>query len=180
MFMRRFTLLFLMLALVGVCRAQGTFHNKVLQKECKKTLKLMKKGGWDVYASPKTIDEAVTQYYMQLDADAMQSIIIIGHGCRKSAQLAHKEANAMALSETAGMIESEVSSATSLVMENLNSGKDVQSGLHTTNNVDVRVRQVLKGMRPCLQVYRKVMGKDSQEQTEVQVFYIVKNQNNEE
>ena len=165
-----------MLCFVGACFAQGTLRDKALRKECKKTLKLMKKGGWDVYASPKTIDEAVIQYYMELEADKMQSMIVIGHGCRKSAQLAQKEANAMALSETAGMIESEVASATSLVMENLNSGKDVQSGIRSNTNVDVRVRQTLKGMRPSLQVYRKVTGKDKQEQTEVQVFYLVKNQ----
>ena len=178
--MRRFTLLFLMLALVGLCSAQGTIQDKLLRKECKKTLKLMKKGGWDVYASSKTIDEAVTQYYTQLDAQGKTANIVIGHSCRKSAQLAQREANNMALSETAGMIESEVSGATSLVMENLNSGKDVHSSIRTNSNVDVRVRQNLKGMRPSLQVYRKVTGKDGQEQTEFQVFYLVKNNGNEE
>ena len=86
----------------------------------------------------------------------------------------------MALSETAGMIESEVASATSLVMENLNSGKDVKSGMRYSNDVNVRVRQVLKGMRPSLQVYRKVVGKDKAEQTEVQVFYLVNNNDNED
>lgn len=178
--MRKFTLLLLMLCLAGVCFAQGSIQDKTLRKECKKTLKLMKKGGWDVYASPKTIDEAVEQYYRQLEADGMRSVIIIGYGCRKSAQMAQKEANAMALSETAGMIESEVASATSLVMENLNSGKDVKSGMRYSNDVNVRVRQVLKGMRPSLQVYRKVVGKDKAEQTEVQVFYLVNNNDNED
>ncbi len=168
------TLLLLLLTLVQTGFSQSGIQDKLLRKECKKTIKLMKKGGWKVYASTASLETAVSGHFAQMEAGGGGLQLVVGHSRNKNENLAYSAARANALSQTAGMKESQISGATSLIMSNLNEGREAKSGLSFTNQFEISVRQTLKGMSPSLQVYRKVPGKKQELLTEVQMFYLVK------
>ena len=169
---RIISLITLLLCLTCLGFAQTGLQDKVLRKECKKTIKLMEKGGWHVFASTKSIETAVTQYYEQLEAGGNEVRLVVGHATATNENMALSTARANAMNMTAGMIESNVTGATTMMMTNLNQGKEVQSGLESTNVTEVSVRQSLKGMVPALQVYRTLPDKKGK--VEMQLFYLVK------
>ena len=168
------TLLLLLFTFVQAGSAQSSIQDKLLRKECKKTIKLMKKGGWKVYASAASLEAAVTRHFAQMDSGGNGLQLVIGHSRNKSENLAYSAARASAMNQTAGMKETQISGATSVVISNLNEGRDAKSGLDFSNVIETSVRQTLKGMSPSLQVYRHVPGQKQDVLTEMQVFYLVK------
>lgn len=155
-------------------QAQSSLTNKNLQKECKNTQKLLKKGGWKVYASSQSLESAVIGYYVDMETAGKSASMVFGHSCAGSENMAVSMADAHAKAMAAGMIATDVSDATIQTITNLNNNQDVQTSIEFTSVTRTSVSQLIKGMSPSMRVYRKVKDDNGKEMVEMMVYYLFK------
>ena len=86
----------LMMMLLAVCmmvttaQAQGLTKEqaKAVNKEVKKKLKELKKGGYEIFGSSRTLEAVLTKHYTTLETEGDKVIEIVGYSTAKSANLA--------------------------------------------------------------------------------------------
>ncbi len=155
-------------------QAQNAIADKNLQKECKKTQKLLKKGGWKVYASTQSLESAVEKYYVEMEAGGDSVILVMGQSRAGNENMAMSKAMANALSLSAGMIETNVSSVTNMIIANINEGKDIHSKSESDTHIITHICQTMKGMKPSLRIYRRITDDKGKEVVEMNLFYLVR------
>ena len=86
----------LMMMLLAVCmmvttaQAQGLTKEqaKAVNKEVKKKLKELKKGGYEIFGSSRTLETVLTKHYTTLETEGDKVIEIVGFSTAKSANVA--------------------------------------------------------------------------------------------
>ena len=155
-------------------QAQSSLTDKNLQKECKNTQKLLKKGGWKVYASTQSLESAVEGYYVDMETAGKSASMVFGHSRAGNENMAASMADAYAKAMAAGMIATDVSAATSQTIANLNNGKDAKSSIEFTSVTRTSVNQLIKGMSPSMRVYRNIKDDNGKDVVEMMVYYLFK------
>ena len=155
-------------------QAQSSLTDKNLQKECKNTQKLLKKGGWKVYASNQSLESAVEGYYVDMETAGKSASMVFGHSRAGNENMAASMADAYAKAMAAGMIATDVSAATSQTIANLNNGKDAKSSIEFTSVTRTSVNQLIKGMSPSMRVYRNIKDDNGKDVVEMMVYYLFK------
>lgn len=155
-------------------QAQSSLTDKNLQKECKNTQKLLKKGGWKVYAFTQSLESAVEKYYVDMQTAGNSASMVFGHSTASSENIAKTKAEVYAMAMAAGAIATDVRSATSQTIVNVNDGKDPKSSIEFTSVTETSVSQTIKGMTPSMRVCRNIKDANGKDMVEMMVYYLFK------
>lgn len=108
--MKRFMLMlmagFMMLPMVQAQELTKA-QQKAVAKEVKQKLKDLKKGGYEIFGSSRTLEAALTKHYTQLETQGEKVVEIVGFSQAKSANVAASAAQNSAANRyatTAGML----------------------------------------------------------------------------
>lgn len=156
--------LFLILCFFGCvcCQAEKENLSKEALKSYKKVCKQLKADGWTVYDKIQSVDDAMMQYYLQLEcgADSMQQVI--GMGRDKNVNKAYSQARHRACVSQASQKGSNIKVITDMLMSS-------SSGCSTYVGTTLHAEQRIKPIAPVVSLCR--MLKDGT--TEINLYYLI-------
>ena len=90
MIMKKLFLMLMAAMMLTTANAQNLTkqQEKAVKKEVSKKLKELKKGGYEIFGSSRTLEVALTKHYSQLEADEGNVTEVVGFSTAKSANLA--------------------------------------------------------------------------------------------
>lgn len=164
--------LFLLLCCLGrvCCMAEKGVLSKGTLKIYKNECKNLKEEGWKVYDKALSVDEALMQYYQQLEMGGDTVVHVIGTGLSRNVNTAYSKARSHASAQLASMRESQVAAQTTIRMSQ--STADTEGGnTQFSTNIRTSAEQTMKALVPVVSLCRTV--KDGK--TEIRLYYIINN-----
>lgn len=159
---KRFFLLLSLYILVAPCCMAGNLSKEAM-KSYKKVCKQLKRDGWVTYDKSQTLEDAMMQYYLQMEADAMNLQQAIGMGRDADPNRAYKKAQLNASIAQASQKGIDVKLFSQMIMSS-------SSGNASEVNTLTQVEQVIRLVSPVVSLYRS--QKDGT--TEVNLYYLLK------
>ena len=101
-----FCILLFAISFSASSQALSSVMDKTLKKEYKGTLKEFKKGGWTVFASTQSLDDALEKYFQKRQSGG--GTPIVGRGEASNNNLANSKARVDAIKEYATMLETKI------------------------------------------------------------------------
>lgn len=165
--MKKRKYLFFLLCFLGttLCWAQTVNLTKSTMKSYKNECKKLKKDGWKVYENAASVDEAMMEYYCQMEAGGNDVMTVTGIGQDMNVNTAYRQARhraSVALTSQKGV---HIESQTTVRMTNSSEGSSSET--HTMNYA--RAEQIIRGQKPVASLYRK----RADGTTEINLYYII-------
>lgn len=159
--------LFLLLCVLGssCCLAKTGELSKNSQKNYKKVCKQFNKEGWKVFDKALSLDDALMQYFIQLENSADSVIYLVTTGQARNVNLAYSQAKHHASVEQASKIGIYVKGSTNFQMFISSESKSF-----LRNTTFTHVEQTIRSLSPALSLYRTL--KDGT--TEINLYYLIK------
>ena len=85
---RLFVMLMAAALMLPVVNAQNKQIEKAVKKEVKQKLKELKKGGYEIFGSSRTLETALTKHYTTLETEGEKVLEVVGFSTAKSHNLA--------------------------------------------------------------------------------------------
>ena len=161
--MKQKILLFSLLLFTMSLSTSAQITDKTLKKEYKGTLKELKKGGWKVFASTQSLDEAWEKYFLKRQNDG--GTPIVGRGEASNNNVANSKARVDAVKEYTTMLETQIEAEHDVSFIN----KDGETLQRFRSIVRANTEQCIRDMSPVLSLTRKVESG----RYEMQLFYLV-------
>lgn len=153
---------------ISACLAEK--KDKNLQKECKKMSKQLKAEGWTVHGKAISIEEAMLQYYKELENADADAQTLISRAEAKNINQAMTKAQHHLKAQYASMLESKVSGEANIQVKNEASDSVVKSDVTFDSTYESSVNKKINAIKPNLILTRK---KDNGN-VEIQMYMIVK------
>ena len=144
------------------CTAGEGNLSKIARKSYRKVCKQLKADGWAVYDKKQSVDDAMLQYYLQLDARGDSVMQVIGMGQDRNVNKAFSQAQHRASVVQASQKEIKIKVVTDLIISS--------SSEKISNTSMLHAEQFINQQKPIVSLYRK--NKDNYE---VQLLYVIKN-----
>lgn len=126
-----------------------------LRKECKKTVKQLKKEGWAVSGASQSLDDAMEAHFVAVEEAGLGALIIEGRSVGKTVNIAVRKAMTNASSQYVSMKASEVEGHTSVNITN-----EVGSEATTQTRMDAvyvsSSSESVKAFTPTVSLYRQL------------------------
>lgn len=166
----KFLLAIILLSAINssICFAEK--KNKDIQKECKKMCKQLKSEGWVVYGSTLSLEDALQNYYKELENAGSEAQTVISKSEAKNTNLAMSKAKHHLKVQYASMTESNVSGETNVQVTNEASDTTIKSNIKFDSTYESSVNQRVQTLKPDLILTRT---KDNGN-IEIQMYLIVK------
>ena len=162
--MRRRILLSLFVCLLGGSFCLAGNLSKEAMKSYKKVCKQLKRDGWTTYDKAQSVDEAMMQYYQQMEGSTENVQQVIGMGRDANPNTAYRKAQHSASVAQASQKGVSVKVLTQMIMSSsAGCSTDVSTFTHTEQNIKVKA--------PLVSLYRKL--KDGS--TEINLYYLIGN-----
>ena len=160
-------LLLFCLPCLHVSAGGGDRLSSSFRKECKKSVKQLKKEGWTVNGVSQSLDNAMEAHYAVYEKAGKDAFVIEGHAQGKSLSVAVSKAMNDAARQYASMQESEIEGRTLIEMTNETSD---EASTNTKMNASYvsSTRQKVKAFTPTVTLYRQQNGN-----YEVKALYVV-------
>lgn len=149
--------------------AQDKLKDKALRKECKEKLKQFKEEGWGVYQDSQTLDEALTAFYMKIEAcgDSLQQVVGVAE--HRNPQMAQRKAFYSAARQCASMKGATIKGGMKTTMTNEATADSTTSKVTHDASYESNVSETVKSLVPELSLSRL----RSNGNTEVQLFFLI-------
>jgi len=159
--MKRCFLLSMVLCFLGsACCMAGNLSKEAI-KSHKKVCKQLKKDGWTTYDKVLSLEDAMMQYYLQMEAGADSLQQVIGMGRDMNPNMAYSQARHQASVSRATQKGINIKVFTEAIMSS-------SEGCSTEVNTFTHVEQTIKSLKPVVSLCRKM--KDGT--TEVNLYYL--------
>lgn len=98
----------LLLAIVFGGATAASAQSKALKKDVKKTIKEMKKAGWEIYGQASTLEYALTKYRSYMEEDEENRIALTGLASGKNIKIGRENAIMNGITSYAGRAKAQV------------------------------------------------------------------------
>lgn len=98
----------LLLAVVFGGATMASAQSKALKKDVKKTIKEMKKAGWEIYGQASTLEYALTKYRTYMEEDEENRIALTGLSSGKNIKIGRENAIMNGITSYAGRAKAQV------------------------------------------------------------------------
>lgn len=105
---RLFVMLMAAALMLPVVNAQNKQIEKAVKKEVKQKLKELKKGGYEIFGSSRTLETALTKHYTTLETEGEKVLEVVGFSTAKSHNLAATAAQNCAATRYASSASAQV------------------------------------------------------------------------
>ena len=159
--------IFLILSLCFLCNTCCLSGKEPLSKEAsknyKKVCKQLKQDGWKVFGKEQSLDEAMMQYYLQMetDADSIQQQVV-GMGQDKNINIAYSQAKHRATVANATHKGVIIEAFSEMIMSS-------SSGCSSRFETTAHTKQIIRSATPVLSLYRTL----SDGTTEINLYYFI-------
>ena len=109
---RLFVMLMAAALMLPVVNAQNKQIEKAVKKEVKQKLKELKKGGYEIFGSSRTLETALTKHYTTLETEGEKVLEVVGFSTAKSHNLAATAAQNSAATRYASSASAQVKGRT--------------------------------------------------------------------
>lgn len=133
---------------VSACLA-GT-KTKDIQKECKKMCKQLKAEGWSVYGKAVSLDDAILNYYKEMESTNSEVQTLIGRSEAKNINMAMSKAQHHLKVQYASLLESKITGEVNIQMTNDASDSIAKSDVKFDSTYESSVNKRIQTFKPNL------------------------------
>lgn len=123
------------------------------QKESRKSAKILKEGGWQVFGKEKTLKEVLDEHYKALNESNGKLMPLEGHGVASHINVAVVRSKTDAARQYASMFNTTVEGSTSTTINNVE-GDDASSMVNMDSHILTNTEHKVKSLVPSAVFYR--------------------------
>ena len=142
---------------------------KDIQKECKKICKQLKSEGWYVYGKTTSLDNALLNYYKELESVKSEAQTLIGRSEAKNINMAISKAKHNLKVQYASLLESKISGEVNINMTNEVYDSIAKSNIKFDSTYESSVNKKIQTFKPNLILTRTKENGN----IEIQMYLIV-------